>query len=251
MAVLAVWTSSSSIAAPLPADMQMQADTFIDGGHFDQPALYPLLRDATSWPRDPREAAVGAVVPDLTELHDEPADFRGTLLLIEARLAGRTRSIDLLRNGPWPNPITEWGIQLNPHDSDRPAVLLLVGDGSAAPTRANATVRLPARFLGLWGDTDSTGSARRFPVFVSSMNAVETTSTPDHTSFNAAIPIVALTALAALIVFRLRRYTRRKPRSATPSPSIPLQDDAERPAGHTPLPTDPAEALRELDIRNR
>ena len=251
MSALAVGLLAAALAPPA----QLQADTYRDDRHFDQPGLYAVLADAAAWPDDAEAASIGATVPNTDALLTDPAAHRGTHLLLRATAAGRARRLDLLRNGAWDNPITEWGIHLAP-DATQPAVLLLTDTPPTDSPAPGSRLTAPARFLGLWRDADATGSRRDYPVFITRGNLVSieaSTADPAQRTGTALstrlLPLLALLAAAALVVWRLRRFTtaRRPPPPQRLSPTAapdPLDDTTP-----TDLPADPAEALRELARR--
>ena len=218
-----------------PAARQ-QIHTFRDGGHFDQAGLYPLLREASGG--IPVE---GAVVVGAAGLAERPAAFRGRLVHLDARSAGRARTLPLLREGGWPNPITEWGLQLGV-EGEHPAVVLLAADPGRRPPPAGTPLRGTAWFLGHWGDVDASGTQRRYPVLVSHPDAIRGVEQLPGRGTPLAAMLTLLLALGAGTVV-LRRLTRRTSRGsshrigADPEGFSGLEADVE-------LPADPAEAMR-------
>ncbi|MEM6459038.1 MAG: hypothetical protein AAF710_06565 [Planctomycetota bacterium] len=227
----------------LTAAERVQLATADDRRPPDEPALYPLLRDAV------RSAAVlppQGRDPDFAAIMDDPAAFRGERLEVRGQYAGRSRRVTLRRTGAWGEAVTEWGVVVGAGSpGEAVAVVYLVDpDGGLATPRPGQRVVVAARFFKLWRDRDASGAARTYPVFVGSAEHVVIEARGVGARGPASGYAVLLAAVVAMlgVVFWLRRRVRR---AASDRPVRRLggvvSDDEE-----SSLPGDPAEALAAL-----
>ena len=162
---------------PLTDAQREQLATADESQKPDQPALYALLPNVLEWDRSEaaRGYVPGAAVPDFEALWTDPQTERGELFVIEGTYAGRQRSMQLLRPGPWGEALTEWGVVVGGRHggggvasgAEQVVIVYLVDpSGQIEPPPAGAKVRLAARFYSLWSDQDAQGHAQVYPVFV-------------------------------------------------------------------------------------
>lgn len=287
LCIAALWVTGigGPGVAPLTAGQRAQAQTFTDDAPPDQPALYALLADVASW-----EAGddAGARLPDWSVIFEKPETWRGEPVLLEGVYAGRQRRWPLMRPDPrWGEALTEWGVIVGRNvaevrrdpaaqvraGSAWPVVVLFVDPDAALEPPASAGnsgktsgggVRIVARFLGIWEDTDQAGTAQRYPVFV----AKHAQAVPALAGRAGAIGVVpggwggvaaaALLVAAVLMIFwRLRslvrrrdvvaeRRARRERARATVEPIMPEVPDGGGDADPPRLPADADAALERL-----
>ena len=272
MSVLTAWAGTvladeyPGVVPSLTEAQYVQLATADDTRPPDEPAWYGLLANVASWPTpdaDSTEAA-GPValsketsgdgaVPDYTALLDEPAAHRGELKVVEGRFAGRQRRLRVLRDGPWGQALTEWGVVVDPAAGggrERVAVVYLVDpNGRQATPRENQRVQVLTRFYKLWQDVDADGQATTYPVFVGRYAAlIEPEAAARRGMFRdllvAAIVVLMVSLLGVRWWARRLGATRRRRREAWQRSPMADEMDAD---DEVVLPSDPAEALAALD----
>lgn len=238
---------------PLSADRLEQVRTATDLRYgIDEPALYPLLRDALAWPAGDE---AGAAVPDYRALREDPAAHRGELALIEGELVMAPRPVEgLARPGPWTGRLQQWIVLPDQKRDEVIALYVVVPEGVDLPApRVGRRVRVPARFYKLWADEEHQ-PPRSYLAFVTSAAAIA----PDAGG-RAELPptamIVAVLALVAVFFFVMRRFSRVRDSAGRPEPVRDRAAAARRAAEAEartgpPLPEDPAAALDELRRRS-
>ncbi len=271
-AMLGLWVLT---VAPLPEAAQRQADSYLDGLHPDQPALYALLADVAAW--DAGDDA-GAVVPDWEQIRDHPKTHRGQALLIEGVDAGRRRRIALVRpQPPWGDAVTEWGVVVTLGEAGGTATTGSNGsDGDAEPVAdalpvvvwffdpddavgasvEGRRVRLVGRFLGWWDDEDAHGYSQRYPVVVAkSAVVVERAGSGSAVVGWPVVGLAAFVLVALWLWWRLGRMwsgqgvVARQRGARESSRRETREEDEER--DDIDLPDDAASALDALDRRDR
>ncbi|MEO1237189.1 MAG: hypothetical protein AAFX76_10410 [Planctomycetota bacterium] len=211
----------------------------------DEPALYPLLRNAAKWdPEAVRAAERSAATPDWSDVVDDAAAHRGEVVRVEGSYAGRQRRVELLRAGPWGEKVTEWGIVVGRGTAQERVVVVYLVNPSDAPVapRAGASVRLVGRFFKTWTDRDAKGQQRRYPVVVARSASVVSTSS----SGGAAPALVAAVVVLLAGLFAVRWWTRG---TGGHRRQGARREGADRIDAGTEydLPEDPAEALEQLE----
>jgi hypothetical protein len=232
--------------AELTAEQRVQLATADDRRLPDEPALYPLLANVASWePGAARAVAEGddASPPDWASLVDSPGDYRGRLLVVEGRYAGRPRRQALRRAGPWGGSVLEWGLVTRAADGGEVVALVYLVDaaGRITPPRDGARVRVAGRFYKVWTDRDAGGEPRVYPVFVGREPVVVAAAAggPGRGVIVVGL-LAAVGALAALRWWAWRGRRRARPRRALRNRDNESSGDVRE------LPDDPAEALRAL-----
>lgn len=229
--------------APLSDAQRTLLDDAVDHGYLDEPALYPLLENAL---RGPAGDEAGAVVPDYNAIHEHPAAQRGNMFLVEGTLL-RTRRLELTRRGDWGDALTEWSIKVPGRDE---AVVVLLADPQNMWNikAGRQSVRVAARFYKIWSDTDQSGRATDYLVFVAFWPKVSQATDRDALPRNG---IFITLAILTLLLF-LWNYLRGKARPGavrTRTSGRSSQEKAERLQESEHLPADPADALAEMDNR--
>jgi hypothetical protein len=216
---------------------------------WDEPALYPLLRNVAEWSTD---AEVDAAAPDYDALHRDPQAHRGDVFLIDGLLGGPPQVVKrtLSQPGPWDDNLQQWSVLVR-RDPDEVAVVLLIdpmppGDMS---TRGGERVRIAGRFFKVWQFVDRDGQPTPYLMFVGRSVRFDGRASPSPV---AAAPsgawLVSLIFLAALAGwFMMRRLARL---SLRPRPLASRRRREHRnikpPDG---LPDDPADALKSMQQR--
>ncbi len=262
--VVMVWGLASARAervGALTVERAVQVGTAIDESHPDQAALYALMADVMEWPTVVSDT--GARVADVEGMLAEPASWRGALVVLEGRYAGRQRRIALQRaGGPWGDAVTEWGVTVAGAagaQGERGIVIVWFADeaGAVSPPRHDAPVRVIGRFLNVWADVDASGAASRYPVIVA-RRADELSSSGAvgggvNRSNGAGVVLVLLLVLV-YAVWRLRKWGRvshaeRRVLHRDRLAQARLERGLATPAREEPdddavdLPSDPAAAL--------
>lgn len=227
----------------------------------DDPALYPLMENALSWQNGDE---VGAMVPDLAAIAKSPAEFRGKLFLIEGQFAGRARlEGDTLqsraRPGAWTGKLQEWVIYTN-LEKEESVVVYLVDPPvpvSKKPQPGTPT-RLVARFYKANPDKDLKGNPTVFLTFVAKSATFTTPETGTGMSSSAlqAIGVIAVLGVVYMI-FRIRKAIKGAKKSEFSLHKDETHEEREKrlaamraeEAGAPPLPSNPVDALAELERR--
>lgn len=232
-----------AVIPPLTDDQAAQLATATDGSAtFDEAALYPLLINAAAWP-DGEEAYTGAAAPDYAALTAAPEAHRGTLFLIEGRLAAAPRPFGTLsRPGSWDATLRQW-----PLLTDGGQVVLAYVQTSASPADlppVGSRVRAVGRFYKVWSSEDVGGRRRDYLTFIGREAAWDAPSHPDDWTMLVPLLGAVLTLLATYMI--VRRMPGRRRDAARP-PARHGAGSSDRPAGYDPLlPRDPAQALARL-----
>jgi len=241
----------SSAVPELNPSQQQQLDTATDdSGMLDEAAWYPLLQNVLLWEGDTRP---GSMNPDYQAMLADPARFRGRRFFIKGKFAGMPRNRQslragrLARPGPWDDRLEQWGIVVQ-QDPDQVVVVCLVAP--PAMPRPGAPIEVVARFYKVWKTLDLRNEPTRFLVFVGKSAAVTPSAGGRGPTF---LPIVLPLVVALGLVWLILRRSIAGPRVEGPrrAPRQRPVDPPEMPATAEPdsLPTDPAEALRELSRR--
>ncbi len=212
----------------------------------DEAALYPLLQNALTWPEHDE---AGAMIPDYAAIRQRPADYRGELFLIEGQLARAESVSGLARPGPWDGKLEQWVVKWGPTIDDVAVVYLL---DPPASVRSGREVRLVARFYKLWQTRDTQNQPSKFLTFVG--------HTAKVTGRDTASGVTDLSMLVLIVVLLLGAYLMLRRRTATvAAPTVPQPSKRQPDVAHggedaedvgSPLPDDPAEALRQLQRRH-
>ncbi|MCC6680796.1 MAG: hypothetical protein IT445_07825 [Phycisphaeraceae bacterium] len=230
---------------PLSDAQRAQLDDAVDRGYVDEPALYPLLENALTWPADDE---VGAVVPDYKTIYQQPATERGKLFLIEGVLL-RTRRLELTQRGDWGDAVTE--LALKAPGQDEAVVVLLADPQNRWSINARSqSVRVAARFYKIWSDTDQHGQATNYLLFIAHQPKIAAIDNPAAAPRNG---IFITLAILTLLLF-LWSYFRGKARHGavrTRTSGRSSQETAELLQESEHLPADPADALAEMDNRHQ
>ncbi len=267
---------------PLSPDQRGQVETATDGEVFDEPALYPLLKDALTWEAGDE---AGAMIPDYESLlnnAEERARLRGGLFLIEGRFIGvpHSRKQDgtgltvqrLSRPGPWEGKLQQWGVKVDKANDKGEAILVYLLDPPNEPL-AGQRVRLVARFYKVWkskryltaeeelkGMKLEDAPVESFLVFVGKTATVSAGSGKSLDGIDKKFLWVVGGAVLIMIVgwWRIRKnltprmthaqqrlMERREAREAGVTADNDMVDDGE------PLPEDPIEAMEEMERRRR
>jgi hypothetical protein len=221
---------------------------------FDEGALYPLLRNALTWPADPGPG--GSINPDYQAIIADPGSSRGRLYLIEGRLA-RSRPVQgLARPGAWDGRLKQWVILVRQGSLNEPpaqrddevAVVLLVDPPpDPAPQRR---VQVLARFYKVMKDRDLYGRESDFMVFVGRTGNVVRAGAGGHGPGLLSTTLLLLViALTAAYMF-LRRSVGRRAFATRSAPEVARKAMDEGHELEEPgLPDDPVKALDELRRR--
>ncbi len=213
----------------------------------DEAAFYPLLHDAMGWGRGEEG---GAVVPDFAAIAGSPSRHRGRVYLLEGTLRRIQRPARFSRSGAWETRWRQWIVQFGRRPSEVAVVYLVVPPDGA---QLQARVRLPARFYKIWRDTDQLDGQTDYPVFVGHSAQVVPADSRD---WSGAVGVLALLAVVLAVYLGLRRKAASLRPGATPPSTCSLPDRrGDEPLGEQgtgpSLPTDPADALSELERRRR
>jgi hypothetical protein len=241
-----------AVAPPLTEAQRQQLDTARDhDAEWDEPALYPLLRNVGEWTVD---QAVDAPAPDYDALHRVPQGHRGDVFLIEGLLGGPPQVVKraLRQPGPWEANLQQWSVVVR-RDPDEVAVVLLIDPmpPGEMPARGGALVRLAARFFKVLQFVDRNGQPTSYLMFVGRSAQMDDApaATPVADMPTSRLWLVAMIFFVALAGwFMMRRLTRM---SLKPSPLASRRRadrDVVTPAED--LPTDPADALDALQRRH-
>lgn len=240
----------------------------------DESAWYPLLDNAMRW--DDGDEAF-AMVPGYKALVEDPARYRGELFLIEGRLAAAPRKFPeegrrpLLRPGPWEDRLQWWPVLVE-EDPDRLVLVYLVDppDPQSAP-RVGQRVRIAARYYKMLAARDLKDQMTSYLVFVGHGVSGRVRSNSDAGdsagSSSPASLFVVVALLAAFYYFFVRRFLKmsldpkplasRRRRNASREREEASDDhdgddrdrDDQESDPYPPLPTDPGDALSELERR--
>ena len=244
---------SGAGAVPALTDAQVtQLATAQDlSREWDEAALYPLLTNVVEW-SEADEA--GAIVPDYSRLHTAPEAQRGRLFLIEGQLGAAPTVLErrLSRPGPWDHNLQQWHVLVQ-RDPDEVVVLLLLDPmpPEQLPRRGGSRVRAAARFYKVWRHLDRDDQPTNYLMFVGRwVHVGDRGATPGGGGGGWTLGVVVLVLVAAWYAFwRLGRLALKPKALSTRSLKIThddVEDAAEQPKHEQPLPSDPAEALREL-----
>lgn len=258
--LLMILTVTLSAATPLTDAQREQLATARDNyGQWDEPALYPLLRNTLTWAEGD---AAGAMVPDYEALHRDPAAARGQLFLIEGEL-GAVQPIrkQLAQPGEFETNLQQWSIRVS-RDPDEVVVCLMVDPMPLAnkpPT--GARVRLVGRFFKVWQFVDRERMPTPYLLFVGKWVTAEAGAIVSPIGTMGGKPNYAVIAVIFIMLlgaawYALRRATRL---SFEPKPlASQLRRRAELEAAEAdgegadspPLPDDPIAALDALRQRH-
>ncbi len=262
--VLLLGTAESAAIPALTEAQVIQLDTAADGLRPDEPAWTGLLSSVATW--DPAEAVrgfvPGAAVPDYGKLLAEPGAYRGALLVIEGRYAGRQRETRTQRAGPWGESLKEWGVVVRPEPDESGdesgdefvAVVYLVDpEGRITPPREGQTVRVLSRFYKTWTDVDADGVPRIYPVFVGrSATVVESAGSTGRGSIVVVGGVVVMAGLLGLVMLARKRRAGRPSKRERVLERLrgAADEEGEETVSRSvnrELPDDPAAALAQLE----
>ena len=249
---------------PLTSDQKNQLATAEDYSPLlDEPALYPLLKNAKDWKPDDE---AGATVPDYDAILKDPTAHRGQLFLIEAPY------IDVLPKikfkslpGPWTEHAEAWGVREGKDPKVRRSIVVILTDPQRRPAAMNTDIRVAARFFKVW-KSESDFLQEQFLVFVGhSARIVEGKAAPTKeptaagdagffgsTVFRVIIVLMALTLAGAMLYRNLikRRLAEESVRREELL-EMRMNELEQESAGEPPLPGDAADAMREMERRAR
>ena len=260
LGLLLVFFASSSAWAigPLSAGAKEQVDlsTADLTPDIDTPGFYPLLADADTW--DPKDQS-GAMIPDYEAILAKSRESRGNVYLIEGIFAGIPRDDTpkvkhMVRPGTWEGRLERWTVITN-READKIVIVYLTHPPTALP-EPGATVRLAARYYKVWSYQDLNNKSRSALVFVGATPQIGPGTVSAIGDFHPTtqLPAAALSLaiIALFIVFLIIRRRIAKKFAARDPMDFTNRDREERtetadPSG--PLPSDPIEALAELERR--
>ncbi|MFW6060841.1 MAG: hypothetical protein ACODAQ_11720 [Phycisphaeraceae bacterium] len=254
-----------ALLAALPplseAQREQLADTTDRTAAVDEGALYALLPNVLEWRADDEMAAMVNV--NYQALLDEPAAYRGEVILLEGSFYGRSDRFALNRAGPWGEAVTMWVLALDDR-LERMAVVFLVdpeGQWHTTPPRRGKRVQVPARFFKVWQQADNRGQATDYLVFVGRFPQVGAASGAGGAAglgmAQLAQMVLLVVVFAGALIWILHRSRgisfrpRPLPRQEAPvePPASPTIEEDE-PLDEAALPDDPAAALDELSRRH-
>lgn len=219
-----LFVALSGFAAPelSDADRQRLADgtTDKDNQLDQQPGLYVLLQNATTWQGDDFSGDAGAKVaaePDYDFIRNNPEKARGNVYLIEGWLAladrypnqdaglGREKLYNQI-DPAWGEQVTRWTIATAKGDANS-TIIVLFNDprGQMIKPAKEAKVRVAARFYKLWTIKAANGKPFTYAVFVggAAQTVPDTVSSSGGGTSNTSIMLLALVAiLGAFFVIR-------------------------------------------------
>jgi hypothetical protein len=250
-----------SAAAPdLAPEQRQQLETATDGSKLlDEAALYPLLQNAIWWTAGDEE---GATKPDLAALLKDPAGGRGRLFILEGRLARLPLLVPkLARQGPWDGKLQQYALLVSTKPDTTVLVYLVDAPPVAKSPRIGETVRVVGRFYKVWKSPNLEGQDALYLTFVGkSGRVIAPSSAPGGlgaaggllNDWRVAALGLALLLMAVYAVFR-RTIQKLQHQSALRAQQREEAREEEKEPADTgpPLPEDPAEALKELERRQK
>lgn len=250
MPFLMILIAGAAAVPELSQSQQQQLNTATDDSSMlDEAAWYPLFQNVLSWEGDVRP---GSMHPDYKAIFADPARFRGQRFVLSGMFAGvprdrRSLKIDrFARPGPWDGKLEQWGVLVQRNPDEVVVVCLL--DPQPLP-RPGTAIEVVARFYKVWKTLDLRNVPTRFLVFVGKSATITAQAGEKRlTALHIVMPLVVGLGLIWLILRKSVAGGRTEHRRTVfRQPALDQRETSVKEP--EPLPTDPAEALRELSRR--